>query len=1416
MRIFVGLGLISIGCLLSTTTDGAERAAPSGESDLVISEIHYHPPGDAEQHEFVEVTNRGSDWVDVGRVRIVGGIRFEFPEGIHIGPAEAVVIARSPETMRSRSGRAVVLGPFEGRLSNAGEILELRSASGRRLTSVHYRDGAGATGGDWPRRPDGDGPSLELDDPDGVPEHASSWSASFALGGSPGRAEFRRRARTIRPPRPAVRLHEFRGGAEGFVELLSTGTREVDLTGWRLQFWGETDVVDWPLSESVGRGRLRTVAFEGQAFEGQALDGPALEGRAPDLDARHVFLVASDGRLVDSLPASPSTNGSTGRGSTGRGRVLRFATPSRGRRNSDIETPDVVIHEFLYHDAKDAEFEFVELANTGRSAVDVSGWRLAGGIEFQFPNEAMIEPKGYVIIARRPEQLPARAGGTKVFGPWKGRLGNAGDSIELEDALGNRVDRVRYDDRDPWPRSADGGGYSVELIHPGFDNDTGAAWALGPQFGTPGKPNRRAQRSAPATLVRAKHSPAVVEPGGTATVEATLASPAVLRSAFVVYYEISSDGQRSKAVRKRLGDRGRSGDRVAGDGVYSASIRVPSRATTLGYRIELKSRGRSRFFPTGRWPGSRSSTSKGPVVAEGDESYEFLMPVESTRASRPPGLPRYRILLSPEMWAAMEKEKPRANSKEWHACSLVFSPAEPADPGRVFHGARVRFRGNNSRNNLRRIEGRMSYCVALAPGDTLNGRRRLIFNADNSYRQLAGGRVMRQAGLPAPIVRAIRLSAPGAYAKGFDDSRYVELEDVDGRFLEETFGDASGMLYRGRRGSGKVSADFVYHGPDPEQYREAYEQQNHSARADISRLVELLSALDTKDPDAFEEKVEAIVDVDNWVTYFAANKTLGNTEGGLSFDAGDDYYLYERGSDGRFVLIPWDQDSTFADRSMDIYDGRMPRVVRRFLDHPKFARLYQRRVREFLDGPLEPRSFHRLLRSMRGVYRDEEIRELEEFVAERQRFLRGRRVGTHRTIAIVEGGPVEGGGGSGARCHVTPGASHWRVRGKASPWMASTVRVNALSVAVHPRSGAFDLPIGAPPPKGNAWVEWLDGDRVVSSLLIALVQTARFEPLPRTVQGSGEVTAEPGTVFVLDGVTTVAPGARWRFGPGVDVVCRPGSQIVVRGRLEIDGERTAPVRFAPTDPDEGWRGIHFVSPGTSSLRSCWLEGGIVAAGKNAAGAAAGFVSVDRGEVSIEDTVVRSVQGRAVAVGDAALTARGLSILDADRGLSVRRGKLELAASRIERIFRTGIHAEGARAVEIEATTCRDVVDVAIDLEGGSATIRGGAVSRAGVGVAVSGGELSVDGTAFAANGVHVAVKDSSGTARSSAKLQGAVLGPGERAFEVGSSARLSVQGGIYDPRLAAPEEISIRGALRKRPTFIDPSRGDFRLAGGSE
>ena len=69
----------------------------------------------------------------------------------------------------------------------------------------------------------------------------------------------------------------------------------------------------------------------------------------------------------------------------------------------EICSANVVINEIHYDpDIKTDPVEFIELYNAGSNSVDLSGWFLADGVMFTFPNGSACPPGNYIIIAQNP------------------------------------------------------------------------------------------------------------------------------------------------------------------------------------------------------------------------------------------------------------------------------------------------------------------------------------------------------------------------------------------------------------------------------------------------------------------------------------------------------------------------------------------------------------------------------------------------------------------------------------------------------------------------------------------------------------------------------------------------------------------------------------------------------------------------------------------------------------------------------------------------------------------------------------------------------------------------------------------------------------------------------------------------------
>jgi len=140
------------------------------------------------------------------------------------------------------------------------------------------------------------------------------------------------------------------------------------------------------------------------------------------------------------------------------------------------DVPSVVINEIHYEpEEKLDRAEFVELYNAGDSQVDMSGWYFSAGITYVFPSPTLLDAGEYIVLAQDVAALNTKYGVT-ANGAYEGRLDNDGETIRLRNALGETVDEVDYQLGFPWPNSSGGQGPSMELMHPGMDNDLGGSW----------------------------------------------------------------------------------------------------------------------------------------------------------------------------------------------------------------------------------------------------------------------------------------------------------------------------------------------------------------------------------------------------------------------------------------------------------------------------------------------------------------------------------------------------------------------------------------------------------------------------------------------------------------------------------------------------------------------------------------------------------------------------------------------------------------------------------------------------------------------------------------------------------------------------------------------------------------------------
>ena len=141
-------------------------------ADVVINEVQYEPAELEELSEFIELHNPGDTAVDVAGWSLNEGVTFTFPDGARIDAGGYLVIARDVDAVRAAHGVAA-LGPWEGRLSNKGERIELEDAAGKRVDVVNY-----GLAFPWPTGSAGGGGSMELINPALDNDLGGSWRYS--------------------------------------------------------------------------------------------------------------------------------------------------------------------------------------------------------------------------------------------------------------------------------------------------------------------------------------------------------------------------------------------------------------------------------------------------------------------------------------------------------------------------------------------------------------------------------------------------------------------------------------------------------------------------------------------------------------------------------------------------------------------------------------------------------------------------------------------------------------------------------------------------------------------------------------------------------------------------------------------------------------------------------------------------------------------------------------------------------------------------------------------------------------------------------------------------------------------------------------------------------------------------------------
>ncbi|MEZ5326768.1 MAG: lamin tail domain-containing protein [Verrucomicrobiales bacterium] len=915
----------------------------------------------------------------------------------------------------------------------------------------------------------------------------------------------------------------------------------------------------------------------------------------------------------------------------------------------ELGNAGVVINEIHFNPGKltgasqreKQEEEFIELFNYGSTPVALDGWRFSRGVDYTFSDIA-IPAGGYLVVAADLatfQQLHPAI--TNVVGPYSGQLSNSAEDIELEDAGGDRVDIVAYADSGHWATLRttklksydhwewvapdDGEGMSLELLDPMTDNNFAHAWTFSKTpGGTPGEENTVSQPNKAPFIGKVEHNPAIPTSRNSITVTAELSGK--VATARVLY---RLDGTSSfKASDLTSTD----------DDTWSGAIPSQRDGSIIEYLIEATSDDDS----VRRWPELTVAEGRDPLTSpvparqalclvQVDDSFSDVAIISGEQS------PAYKIIMPRSEIALLRSIAGRSSNNAVYnnRYSGTFISVDPGGT-RVRHLCTMRVRGNGSRSAFP-----PGIRVTFPADDPWKGVQDINLNSQHTHSQVLGSAIYQVMGFPAARATAVTLTMNGEDWTNsglpqfghYTCNEVLNSDYIDAHFPTESIGN----LYRG-----VGQANLNDRGDQVSNYRTYYRKRNNASLDDYSDVIQLCKMLDRENESGLSDaqflaELEQIVDVDQWMRYFALDTLLCNLEGGFPTGRGDDYAMF-RGGDGRFRLVPYDLDSILGrgDPSEDLTKsifayGNTP-GLRRLFKTPEAVRMYFHHIREFLDTSYRPEVLNRIVDEVLGSWVPEsEIEEIKTFIPRRVAAVKSQIDGY-----TVAGTTLEFAGGF----HRTQ-RPDFLLYGRFDPADVVNVRINGREpTKIDLRAGTWMMRATSTDPLVSPGItpvviEMLGGDGAVvdQSTLQVWYDTGAMTEVSGALTGDATWDAASGP-YLVTGEFSVPDGRTLRVSEGTTIFFAAQSALRIEGTLDVKGSDLRSVRFAsPVTADAGtWSGLRF-EPGSKGNRIAFAE--IDGAANTEA-----IVTAQGTDLVMENVRVGRGESQILAVAGTALEVRG--------------------------------------------------------------------------------------------------------------------------------------------------------------------------------
>ncbi len=715
-------------------------------------------------------------------------------------------------------------------------------------------------------------------------------------------------------------------------------------------------VIDTPYTANAGAGVLRNDTD---------VDSPSLTAILVSTTSSGVLALAADG----SFTYSP-TIGFSG-SDTFSYRVTDGSLSSASvvvTLNVAVASNTVAISEIMYNPPGVTGFseEFIEITNTGSYAIDLTGWKFTNGVNYTFPAGPLLSPGGYRVIPADSAAFAAKYPGvTAVTSTAWGALSSlsGGETIRLENAMGERVDAVIYAnegdwatrrisnvwdaansgtaapapygnlDTDPgleWVTSASPalrlgypGGSSIQVRNMALGNSTGTNWAAATP--TPGAPNASVAEANSAPLITGvSHFPAVPGPTEQVVVSASLRDELLTGvTGRVSYRTWLATGQTPAAdwTDVAMSDDGLHNDGAANDGNFAAALPAQANGTVVEFYVT----SRDAENNTRTWPTPTLDLAGTTLAQNANCLYQVdTQPWTDNR-------PLYRLIMTgadayafdPTRWASSTNVAPN--------CTMVIRQGQDYD---IRYSASVRIRGNSSRNDRPR-----NWRLDIPADNPWNGRTGFTLNTKYVYSQFLASRLFECGGIPVEKANIVGIQLNGTNnaleSNGVRTFGYVvDSLPRGGDVIKEWFpGDSSGNGYDKIRGTARWgvftlpalnAGGFVGGTTTSGSYAgEGWTKQTNSAANNWTDLHAWSQSINTSTVANFHAVTATTMNHDEWARWWAMCAIINHAETNPANGDDDDYSLYFP-SDGRSHIIPHDLDTCFYLQSINLGDENAP------------------------------------------------------------------------------------------------------------------------------------------------------------------------------------------------------------------------------------------------------------------------------------------------------------------------------------------------------------------------------------------------------------------------------------------------------------------------------------------------------------